>query len=226
MTVLLALFATKWVRYGAGLALLLAALWGYGEYKSHQGKQEGVSVGHSDAARDAETARQQDRKELDAKISSLSQIASDAHSKAEKAEIAAGLKDEVIRSLVQQRQNAVNQVAGMTEAQVAALVAKYTPRDLAACVAERPALESQVKEQDAKIAELSNAIAETKRENLATVDMLNSQQAYTTQLERDYVSLYNWQSPKIRAAKCMYLWKCGRKLIPFPAPNALHKPQN
>lgn len=217
----IALFSNIWVRRITLALAILAAFLIYRQHLINEGKDKGVQIGHSDAAQVEQQSLSQQQQMVDAVKKELLPQIQDAQAKASKAEIASGLKDEVIRSLVNQRLQASQGVQQMTETQIAALIAKYTPRDLADCVATRPALLDQVKTQDGKINDMATDLAETKRANLATVELYNDEVGLRTRYQQEYTALYNFQVPKHRGLKCAFLWHCSRKLLPFPSPEQI-----
>lgn len=221
MTILAMLFANKWVRYGVLAFVVFGLCMSIRSYYIHKGKTEGIQQGHTEAATEAEQARKQDKADMEAKFASLAADIASARQESERWRQVAAQKDAVILSLAAQRNSAATQVAGMTEEQVAALIQKYSPRQVAECVTQYPLCQQQVAAQSEKIDALSNQLAEDKRADLAVADQLNTALQNYNSLERAYTNLYNAQAPRVRSWKCLGLWRCQKKTIPFPDPVTL-----
>jgi hypothetical protein len=224
MTILAMLFANKWVRYAAAALGILLIIWGVYGYVTHKARVEGIAQGHAEAATEAETARQQDKRDMEARFSTLASEISAARQESERWRQVAAQKDAVILSLAAQRNSVATQVAGMTEEQVKSLIEKHSPREIAECVTQYPLCQQQVIAQNEKIDALSNEMAEDKRGNLATAEQLQIAVENYNSLTRIYTAIYNAQAPKVRSWKCAGLWRCVKKTIPFPDPITLRNP--
>lgn len=99
---------------------------------------------------------------------------------------------------------------------------------IAQAVADRPIILERLEKVEGRTVALAGQVDAQKGELKAVQEQLASEKRARASLERGYgeltgyyVTLYNSIGVKKRSGKCLYLWKCGEKKLPTPAPAEL-----
>lgn len=87
-------------------------------------------------------------------------------------------------------------------------------REIAHAVSEYPLALAELKKMDERLAAVEHKCGSQQKQ----IEIL--EQGYTT-LKGHYVTLYNSIGVKKRTPKCLWLWKCGTRTLPTPAPEDL-----
>lgn len=213
------LWANKYVRYGVALVAIAVALFAAAKHFEAAGAERGRQDQGQEIAKAIEASRKADRADLDQQMKSLAETVKAAQSQAAAAQ-------QLGMALALQRAAATKEVAGMSDAQVEAAVRRAVG-DPAAPAAQREFLECRTQLPMCE-KERTAAKDEALHEHDAGAKLQDSVAAldrYTTQLEKNYVDLWNVKAVKVRSWKCLKLWRCSRPQIAVPAPaEALHRP--
>jgi DNA-directed RNA polymerase subunit L len=200
----LALFGNIWVRRAALAIAVLIALLAVRQHYINLGKTQGRASEVQHSIQGTEQVRAADFTAVTTVLTQL-QVKIEASDRRQEALQAA------ILNLATQRQQAKEQVAGMTEAQVEAIVAKHSPRELADCVTQLPLCEQETQKQGEKIKEMDGKIVDLDSQ-------VTTLAGYTDRLHGYYSEVWNAASQPKRSVKCVWLWKCVRPTISQPNP--------
>jgi hypothetical protein len=224
----------RWVAAGAlFLAIICGIYW-----KGHNAGQAAGEEGQKQAqVQDIEDQHKITKKDVDA-----GGTASEARLKALEDNAAAQTRLLLQMSaqfalLAGQRQAAAAQTASLTDTQLHPATVQQlglrAPNDPNACYnfAEERAIHDAVTQYPLCDRQVKTAVAEREAAEAgkATVEAqvreLRSRQgeltAYQAKLEGWYRELYNLHPPKYRSAKCVWIWKCGKRKLAVPPPNEL-----
>jgi chromosome segregation ATPase len=201
------LLGNIWFRRAALAVVVIIALLSVRQHYINLGKTQGQQNEVQHSIQGTETTRAADFAQVTTVLNQL-QVHIEASDRRQEA-----LQNALIM-LATQRQQAKQDIAGMTEAQVEAIVAKHSPRELADCVTQLPLCEQQNEKQGEKIKEMDGKIVDLDSQ----ITTLGS---YTDRLHGYYAAVWNEASRPKRSPKCLYLWKCARPQIKQPSPEEL-----
>ncbi len=207
---ILGFLSNIWVRRALLAIVAVIAFLALRQHYVNLGHKQGIADQTQTDADQREKERSADRAETEGKLKLLQQQINDAATHATQ-------QQQLFVSLLGQRQQAATQVAGMTEAQVEAIVAKYSPRQLADCVTQLPFCNQQL---EAKVQESVEKDKQIAGEQQKYGDLAD----YTVSLERTYADLYNSKAIARRSWKCLKIWHCSRPKITAPDPSTLKRP--
>jgi chromosome segregation ATPase len=217
------LAATRWAQYVLLGVLVSVALLGVRQHYINVGKAEGKA---DQQQVQANTGAQDVAEKRDEHVEFMAEqrkVIEQQNKVIEQAQANIQNLNAMLLSLAAQRQQASQQVAGLTESQVMQIVERYTPRQLADCVTQLPLCEKQketltdqVREEQSKSEGFKASFDARSREYESLAD-------YTGELEKTYTRLYNDTGRPKRSPKCLWLWKCTKRHLEVPDPKELRK---
>ncbi len=232
LTALVPFLGNKWAKLGIEVALLAALALGIRAYFLAEGKRAGRDEAAQSQQQELEKARQQDRKDMQSVVDKTNSALADAEKQRQSANDTLQTLAGILGDLAKQRTAGQDKVAALPDSDLHGYIvgalnlraagdksAGYLPaeeRAMAGCVTQYPLCQKQVQtEEDKVLAEQKNTAA-SDQISAARLDTLKAKDAYIAQLEAEFAALYNLHPPKYRAAKCLWLWKCGAQKVSTP----------
>jgi chromosome segregation ATPase len=217
------LAATRWAQYVLLGVLVSVALLGIRQHYINVGKEQGMAdqqqVQANTGAQDV-AAKRDDHVEV---LAEQRKIIEQQNQVIEQAKANIQSLNAMLVSLATQRQQASQQVAGLTESQVMQIVERYTPRQLADCVTQLPLCEKQKEALTKQVTEEHSATEGFKVQFEARSREYDSLADLQAETEKAYVRLYNDTARPKRSPKCLWLWKCTKPHLEVPDPKELRK---
>lgn len=212
----------RWAQYAVMVLALLAAWYfvrrHYIEEGKKQGQQEQAQQNNADVQDQHKAGQEATSKQLEVIQQQITVILSQQ-----------AQQQQLIMTLATQRQQATQQVASATPAQVESIInaalgrqqgAQDTPEDrrkFADCLTQLPLCEKQVL-ADTELISSTQKLAETRKNQYETLSN------YTVSLEGWYAQIWNNAAEPKRSPKCLYLWKCSRAHLKAPDPGTFKIP--
>lgn len=236
---LLTFLKSKYTWYAlAALAVVL----GFFVLRAHyvdEGKKSGVEEQKQTESATFESMRKSQQDQLDSIVKSAEARIADATARANAASAQVSQQNALVMALAAQRATATQTVERVADSDLHAYNIQtlalrdphdsttcYNPteeRAIASAVTQYPLCQRSVTESSKEIDALRSQVAAVNDKVSALGVELTAEKSYTSQLFNYYVTLYNDQAPSYRAAKCLGLWKCGKRTIPTPKPETLKR---
>lgn len=236
LTALIPFLGNKWAKLGIEVALVAALALGIRAYFLAEGKRAGHDEAAQSQQQEMEKARQQDRKDMQAVVDKANGALADAEKQHQAADEALQKLAGILGDLAKQRTVGESKVAAIADSDLHGYVvgalnlratgdksSGYLPveeRALAGCVTQYPLCQKQLQAEEEKIFAEQKNTAASDQVSAARLDAIKAKDAYLAQLEAKFAELYNLHPPKYRAARCLWLWKCGARKVSAPNPSA------
>jgi hypothetical protein len=232
---ILAAFGNKYVRYAGAFVLLAIVLAGVRLHFIHQGEQRGREAATSDAAAQVEQERKAAKDSAVAEISTQQRRADEATRAYELASQREATLERTVASLSGRRQQGKDQVAGMKASNLHGYIvdrigaraeADATPgytadeeRAIAKVVTDYPLLLQQIETQAQQMAQVREQVKALSTKVDAVETKYQALNAYTNEVERDYVTLHNLTAKP--RPWFLRLFGLKPKKLPVPDPDEL-----
>jgi len=233
LTALVPFLGNKWAKLGIEVALVAALALGIRAYFLAEGKRAGRDEAAQSQQQELEKARQQDRKDMQSVVDKANGALADAAKQRQSAKDTLQKLAGFLGDLAKQHTAGESKVAALPDADLHGYVvsalnlraagdnsAGYLPvaeRALAGCVTQYPLCQKQIQTEEEKIAAEQKNTAASDQVGAARLDAIKAKDAYIAQLESAFATLYNLQPPRYRAAKCLWMWKCGKRTASSPS---------
>ena len=241
MISILPLLTSKWgIRICIGVAVLLA-LFAWGRAQKNAGKEEGEQEAAQETKTAIEQMRAADRQQTQQQLEGLRELIDQYKEAFDQSQQRQAQLAQANALLSQQRQTVAESVTRVADSDLHGYIVQQLglrpigdrtqgysfaeERELAKCVSDRPLCVQQVEKQKEQIAELQEGQRAQGEQLKAQQQRFDVAIAYTDRLEGYYAQLYSLFPRKTRAAKCLWLFRCGKeKPLPTPEPLTFTSP--